>query len=342
LPLNGAAFKDAFPHLPKPGDINHRISESIILSSRAPIGYVAVLKDDMACNQGCKALIAKNNKQIDPLYFYYLFLTKENELNNLGSGSTFKELSKTKLEEFEFTAHDIIGQIEISKIINKADKALQQCKAASALPDQFLQSTFLSMFGDPVNNEKEWELKKIGEVISSIRYGTGSPPEYSEVGIPFIRATNIKHGRIIGQGMVFISPDEAKKIEKCKVKKGDWIIVRSGANTGDAAVINEAYENAYAGYDLVVELDHETAIFYNHLINSDYGVKTLEPLTRRAGQPHLNSDQTKNLQFYFPPISLQQRFADIVKQTERLRQKQKESEQWLERLFQSLLQKYFG
>jgi type I restriction enzyme S subunit len=50
------------------------------------------------------------------------------------------------------------------------------------------------MFGDSMKNPKGWEIKNMGTEITDIRYGTGSPPEYQEEGIPFIRATNIKKG----------------------------------------------------------------------------------------------------------------------------------------------------
>ena len=152
-------------------------SGSIIISSRAPIGYVAILTDEMSCNQGCKALIPKDKNAIDPLYIYYLLITKEKELNNLGSGSTFKELSKNKLEEFRIEIPDFKTQYEIAHVLEQqADYARQQRKAANALTDQFLQSSFLSLFGDPVKNEKGWKVKKLEEVCDKITDGTHHSP----------------------------------------------------------------------------------------------------------------------------------------------------------------------
>jgi type I restriction enzyme S subunit len=68
----------------------------------------------------------------------------------------------------------------------------------------------------------------------------------------------------------------------------------------------------------------------------------IDPLTRRAGQPHLNADQIKSLSFYSPPYKLQHQFADIVIQTEQLRERQRAHEAELEQLFKGLLQRYFG
>ena len=86
---------------------------------------------------------------------------------------------------------------------------------------------------------------------------TSTPPNFSEQGIPFIRATNIKEGRIVENDMKYISEEEAKKIEKCKLSLGDTIIVRSGANTGDNTFVPEKYVDCYGGYDIIVKLNEK-------------------------------------------------------------------------------------
>lgn len=197
------------------------------------------------------------------------------------------------------------------------------------------------MSGDPVINPKEWEVKKFGDVFSSIRYGTGSPPTYVEKGIPFIRATNIKNNSIVKNDLVFISAEDANKIKKCELTEGNLIVVRSGVNTGDAAVVPKEFDGAYAAYGLIIELERVHSVFYSFLINSAYGKAIIEPLSRRAGQPHLNAEQLREIEFYFPPYKLQQQFAEIVNKTEALKEKQKLSELELENLFQSLIQKAF-
>lgn len=68
---------------------------SIILSSRAPIGHLAINKELMATNQGCKGLVPKES--LDYEYLYYFLLKSKELLNDMGSGTTFKELSGTKL-----------------------------------------------------------------------------------------------------------------------------------------------------------------------------------------------------------------------------------------------------
>jgi type I restriction enzyme S subunit len=322
---------------------------SIILSSRAPIGYVAVMKDEMACNQGCKALIPRKPKEVDPLYFYYLFLTKEKELNNLGSGSTFKELSKTKLEEFSIEVHDIKEQQEIAHVLEQADKARQQRKAANALTDQFLQSSFLSFFGDPVKNEKGWEVKKLGELVESFKYGTNQKStEYSTDGLPVLRIPNVIGSKIDYSDLKYAILPE-KEREETKLQKGDLLFVRSNGNPnyiGRCAVFNDNLECCYASY-LIRARIKKTAKIDSSFIQFVMSYETYRPLVLKrakttAGNYNINTESLKSFDIPIPPLFLQQQFAGIVAQAEQLRQKQRESERELENLFQGLLQRYFG
>ena len=81
--------------------------------------------------------------------------------------------------------------------------------------------------------------------------------------------------------------------------------------------------------------------FLNVLLNSVYREVVIQPLTRRAGQPHLNSEQIQSLMVYLPPIELQNEFAEFVTQTDSIRSKMETSLSELEDNFNSLMQKAF-
>jgi len=133
----------------------------------------------------------------------------------------------------------------------------------------------------------------------------------------------------------------ADKIEKCKLKESDLIIVRSGVNTGDCSRIPKEYEGSYGGFDIIVEIDEPYSTFYNFMLNTDAGKAVLEPLTRRAGQPHLNSKQITQLKVFEVPVDLQNQFAQRVQAIEAQKAQAQESLAKAENLFNSLLQKAF-
>ena len=176
------------------------------------------------------------------------------------------------------------------------------------------------MFGDPVTNTQNREVYSFKHFMLDIRYGTSQPPSFSEDGIyKFIRATNIKAGRITENEMLRISQAEADKIEKCRLNGNEIIIVRSGANTGDTCVVTEDYRDQYAGYDIIITLNPKIAnpVFFNELMNTHYMQAVIKPLTVRAAQPHINSEQVQNLPMLVAPLVEQEKFAAFVRQTDK-------------------------
>lgn len=146
---------------------------------------------------------------------------------------------------------------------------------------------------------------------------------------------------MLANDLKFISESEARKIEKCKLKIGNILIVRSGVNSGDSALITEEYKDSYAGYDIIIDIDPFLSIFYNYLINSDSEKQIIKPLTKRSGQPHLNANQIKNLRFIFPSQEEIKKFNNFFEETTKLKQKHAETLKESENLFNALLQKAF-
>ena len=122
--------------------------ESVILSSRAPIGHLAINTEPMATNQGCKGLVPRNG--LDSKYLYYYLASIVTLLNELGSGATFKELSGGKLKEVPVPVAPLPEQRRIVAILDEAFDGIATAKAnaeknlqnARALFDSHLQSVF--------------------------------------------------------------------------------------------------------------------------------------------------------------------------------------------------------
>jgi len=146
----------------------------------------------------------------------------------------------------------------------------------------------------------------------------------------------VKAGTISSKDLKFISRIDAEKISKCQVGLGDLIVVRSGVNTGDCALIPAVYDGAFAAFDLIVELEHDDAVYYNFLINSPFGKQQILPLSRRAAQPHLNADQLAKLDFIAPLPEQKAEFSQHIAAIDRLRLRFTASLSALDHLFASL------
>ena len=93
---------------------------TVLLSSRAPIGKVAIVGENMFCNQGFKNIIP--NEKINSIYLYYVFKEKKEYLNFLGRGATFKELSKEIVENISIKVPPIELQNKFAERIEKIEK----------------------------------------------------------------------------------------------------------------------------------------------------------------------------------------------------------------------------
>lgn len=97
---------------------------SILLSSRAPIGLLAIAKTELCTNQGFKNLIPKKN--VDSLFLYYLLKTKIKEIENLGTGTTFKEVSKIAIESYKLSIpNNIYLQQKIASVLSALDDKIE-------------------------------------------------------------------------------------------------------------------------------------------------------------------------------------------------------------------------
>ena len=126
----------------------------------------------------------------------------------------------------------IVSELDLlSTIIEKKKAQLKEY-------DQLAQSIFYDMFGDPVTNEKGWEVKKLGEVCEKITDGTHNSPINTERGdFMYITAKNIKKDGIILNNITYVSADVHKSIyERCNPQYGDVLYIKDGITTGIATI----------------------------------------------------------------------------------------------------------
>lgn len=150
-----------------------------------------------------------------------------------------------------------------------------------------------------------WAMTRLKRV-AAIQYGIGEPPKYNEKGTPLIRATNVDAGKIRTEGLVFVDPADIPANRITWLAPGNIIVVRSGAYTGDSAIIRSEHCPSIAGFDMVLQPDGCCPDFLQYALLSRY-IKShqidLEKL--RAAQPHLNAEELGSCFLLLPPPSEQ-------------------------------------
>ena len=176
---------------------------TILISSRAPIGLISITNRELVTNQGFKNIVVNENVA-DNEYLYYNFKNRISDLEKLGSGTTFKEISKSSIELFEINLPSLETQQKIAKILSDIDDKIEVlhqindnlAELAKTIYDYwFVQFDFPDENGKPyktsggkmVYNEvlkreipEGWEVKKLGEVIEKISNNI-LPTEYQNL-----------------------------------------------------------------------------------------------------------------------------------------------------------------
>jgi len=156
-----------------------------------------------------------------------------------------------------------------------------------------------------------WRIKRVGQ----IRYGLGEPPEQLADGLLFVRATDIERGRINTSNIQRVDPEDVPMSRAVMLAAGDILVVRSGAYTGDSAIVPPGLAGAIAGYDMVLRVTEAAPQFVAYALLSKYileGQIYLEKM--RAAQPHLNAEELGNCVLLLPPLSEQKAIVEHLNQ----------------------------
>jgi len=154
---------------------------SVLFTSRAPIGYVAITENEVCTNQGFKSIIP--NANTDYLFLYYLLVHNRNRIENMGSGTTFKEISGSVMKDITVSVpSDIAEQRTIAGILGVLDDKIENNKTINNHLEQIAQAIFKSWFVDfePFGGKmpKDWQKTALSNV-ATLHAGGDKPAIYS-------------------------------------------------------------------------------------------------------------------------------------------------------------------
>lgn len=313
--------------------------------SKQHVGKVAYIPDDMNyAFGGFMGLIVP--KGVSAKYIYYVCCSSlyREFLSSIGNGIGITNLRFSDLNNFTFPISDLKQQQNIVSELDLLSGVIEKHKAQLEELDKLAQSVFYDMFGDPVTNEKGWEVKTIGE-IGSVERGAGiSKKDFVDDGLPCIHYGQLHTclGAITQKHITSIPFD---LLPKYKI-----------AHTGDVimAITSEDVEGsctstAWLGnYDIVVGSD---AAIFHHSINGvyvSYYTRTKAFYNEKAKYAkgfkvtHISTSEIASIPIPLPPLSLQQEFAAKVEAIEAMKTKVRQSLKEAETLFNERMDYYFN
>lgn len=282
----------------------------------------------------------------DYLLYYLKSATTMLYINNLATGTVRANLKFDILSSFPIcipplpVQEQIVSELDLlSGIIEKKREQLKEL-------DALAQSIFYDMFGDPITNEKGWEVKKLGEVCESVSYGTSNSS--SENGVyKYLRMNNITYsGQIDITDIKYIDISE-EEYEKYVVRKGDILFNRTNSKdlVGKTALFDFEEEMIIAGYIIRVRVNQDSIIptFVVKWLNTPFMKSYFKNICKGAvNQSNINSKELKSISIPIPPLPLQRQFASKIEAIERQKELIKQSISETETLFNERMQHYFS
>ena len=290
---------------------------TVLFSSRAPIGKVAIAGTEMYCNQGFKNFICSD--EIYNKYLFYFLKNNKEYLNSLGRGATFKEVSKSIISQVEISLPNLDEQKAICAKLDNITKQISLKYDELKKYDELVKSQFIEMF-----ENKNFEQVLLSEVIDyeqPTKYIVASENYKDEYKTPVLTA---------GKSFILGYTNETDGIYNGAVKP---TLIFDDFTTDCKYVDFDFKVKSSAMKLLHLKNTNEQILYYFYAINK-IGFKP------ESHQRHWIS-KFANFTIEKPPIELQNQFADFVKHIDKLKFTIKESIEKLNLCYQSLMKEYF-
>jgi type I restriction enzyme, S subunit len=308
---------------------------TLLYSFKLSIGKVAITGVDIFTNEAIVALPIKNNDIIDLKYLYWAI--QNIKLEGIGDKAVMGlTLNKEKLKCLEIPLPPLPIQKRIAEILDAADALRRKDQALLKKYDELAQAIFIDMFGDPVKNEKGWEMKTVIDYCDCIVPGRDKPKTFSG-STPWVTTDDLKHLSVTvgSKKSIGLSLFEIKEV-KAKVIPAQSVIMTCVGDLGVVSVNNSdiVVNQQLHAFQCGVKMN-PFFLMYNLSYQKDFMCKMASSTT----VPYMNKTICNSIPVICPPKELQDSFAmkiDNIKILKNLFEKNHS-----EQLFDSLLEQAF-
>ena len=282
---------------------------------------------------GVKILLPIEDLRAKFLYYYL----KWYNVPNLGYSRHYKLLKDITLPIPPISIQESIVR-ELDAIHGILDKKQEQLHEL----DHLAQAIFYDMFGDPITNPKQWEVKKLGEVgENGLTYGSGASAVDFDGKVRYVRITDIREDGTLNDNIM--SPNSIE--DKYLLNEGDLLFARSGATVGKTYLhVKNDMDYIYAGYliRLIPNKEIVNPLYLFHITKTQYYLEFIKSTQRAVAQPNINAKQYGDFSIPLPPLSLQQSFAAKIEAIEAQKQAVQQSIREVEALLAERMDYYFS
>ena len=288
---------------------------TVILSSRAPIGKVAIAGCEMYCNQGFKNLICSDI--INNRYLYWFLKGNTKYLNSIGRGATFKEISKSIVSEIEINVPDLNEQAVAVANLEKISKIIALRRQELSALDELIKARFVEMFGD-VQHEEKYKGIQLRELCTTMSGGTPSTkfPEYYKGDIPWISTVSLGPNHIDGTTAKGFITQEAIDNSATKLIPAGNILFGTRVGVGKSS-LNDVDICTNQDIVAIIGIDEKrfNRLFIKHVL--DAYQPYYDSIKKGATILGITGDDLKDTLIPNAPIEVQMEFEAFVEQVDK-------------------------
>jgi type I restriction enzyme S subunit len=281
--------------------------------------------------------------EIDQQYLYYYLKSSATlyRIKEVATGSVRDNLRLSMLYDFMIELPSLDIQRQIVSNLDLLASIIRQRNQQLTKLDELIKARFVEMFGDPLNNEKNWNTSTLAEMCDGIGDGLHGTPEYDESGeYPFINGNNLIDGAIRVNALT-------KRVNKATYEKHyieisqNAILLSINGTLGKIAFFNgeQVMLGKSACYcNLKVEVNR---IFVYNIMKTDAFARYLEDNSTKSTIKNVGLKAIREYRLILPPLSLQKQFAAFVEEVDKSKADVQKALDQTQLLFDSLMQQYF-
>lgn len=290
----------------------------------------------------------KDNTEVNSAYLHkclYAFYLKGETIKLQSKTTGLHNLNIKGYLRLNIPLPPLSTQLAIVSELDKINKLIRLKKEQLKDFDNLAQSLFYEMFGDPVENEKGWEVKKLNEIVSdncSISYGIVQPGDGVENGVPVVRPVDMTKTFVSRKGLKNTTKEISDSYKRT-ILKGNEILMCVRGTTGLISMATPELQGCNVTRGIAPIECGPTCdkwfVFYQ-ILNPAIQHHIAE-YTRGIALKQINMKDVRDIPLYLPPLSLQRLFAQRIEQIEREKSEVQKSIQDLETLLASRMQYWF-
>ena len=309
---------DTAKHLTEAGFASARLrmfpKGTVLLTTRAPIGKVAIAGEPMCCNQGFKNFVCSD--AVNNEYLYRYLKNRSSELQALGRGATFKELSKKEVAAYEINLPPLKRQLEAVEKLALVDKQVVIAKTQLDKLDSLVKSRFVEMFGDLKSDTNGWPIKPFETFAIIDTHMANDLTPYLDM--PHIGIDSIESGTGQLSGYRTVAEDGIIS-GKYPFTPEHLIYSKIRPSLNKVALPDFSGVCSADAYPILPIAGECNRVYLAEVMRSAYFLEYILPLSGRAQMPKVNKKALSGFSMPLPPIELQQQFAAFAAQVDKSR-----------------------